>query len=65
MTEQEEFVRYRPVINSPFSAGKIAQSLNVLLTPDGALALATEAGTEGPYIIRPVAAAFLREKLRV
>ena len=51
----------------PFLAGKIAQSLNVLLTPDGgfALALATEAGTEGPYIIRPVAAAFLREKLRV
>jgi len=67
MTEQEEFDRYKPAIIPPISVGKIAQSLNVLPTPDGGflLALATEMGTEGPYIIRPIAAAFLRETLRV
>jgi hypothetical protein len=66
MTEQEEFDKYKPAIQPPFSVGKIARSLNVLPTPDGGflLALATETGTEGPYIIRPVAAAFLRGKLR-
>lgn len=66
MTEQEEFDKHKPTIVPPFSVGKIARSLNVLPMPDGGfvLALATEMGTEGPYIIRPIAAGFLREKLR-
>lgn len=67
MTEQEEFDTYKPAITPPISSGNVVRSLRCVPIPGGwfALALATENGTEGPYIIKGVAAASLRETLRM